>query len=83
MGAYNKMSKDYTVQKRIYNKSYKKMIQVNQNEVLLDEIFTMIEDILIFMEGVDKEEYETNQYMVGMTNLFREYSVKVWKGVNF
>ena len=59
------------------------MIQVNQNNVFLDEIFAMIEDILIFMEGDDKEEYETNQHMVGMTNLLREYSVKVQKGVSF
>ena len=42
-----------------------------------DEIFTMIEDILIFIEGINKEEYKTNQHMVGITNLFRGYSVKV------
>ena len=58
------------------------MIQ-NQNDVSPDEIFPMIEDILICMEGGDEEEYETNQHMVGMTNLLRGYSVKVWKGVNF
>ena len=61
----------------------KEMIQVNQNDVLPDEIFIIIEDILIFMEGGDEEEYKTNEYMVGMTNLFRGYSVKVRKGVNF
>ena len=61
----------------------KEIIQVNQNDVSPDEIFAIIEDILIFMEGGDEEEYETNQHMVGITNLFREYLVKVWKGVNF
>ena len=61
----------------------KEIIQVNQNDVLLDEIFTMIEDILIFIEGGDEEEYKTNKHMVGMTNLFRGYSVKVQKGINF
>ena len=46
-------------------------MQVNQNNVSLDEIFAIIEDILVFMKGGNKEEYETNQHMVGMTNLFR------------
>ena len=61
----------------------KEMIQVNQNDVSPDEIFAMIGDILILMEGGDEEECETNQHMVGMTNLLRGYLVKVWKGVNF
>ena len=61
----------------------KEMMQVNQNDISTDEIFITIEDILISIEAADEEKQERNQYMVGMTNLFREYSVKVWKGVNF
>jgi len=59
------------------------MIKEKQNDVSPEEIFSMIEDILIFMEGGSEEEYETNQHMVGMANLFRGYPVKVWTGVNF
>jgi len=61
----------------------KEMIHVDQNDVPLDDIFAMMEDILIFLEGGDTEDYETNQQMVGMTYLFRGYVIKVWKGVNF
>ena len=59
------------------------MIKINQNDVSPDEIFAMMENILIFIEGGNEEEYETNQHMVGMINLFRGFTVKVWKGVNF
>ena len=61
----------------------KEMMQINQNSAFPDKIFVMIEDILIFIEGGDEEEYKINQYMVGITNLLREYPAKVQKGVNF
>ena len=59
------------------------MLPINQEEVSIDEIFSIIEDILNFIEDDNDNEYETNQYMVGMANLFRGYTVKVWKGVKF
>ena len=57
----------------------KEIIQVNQNNAPLDNIFAMMEDILIFLEGSDMKECEANQYMVEIANLFREYAIKVRK----
>ena len=37
----------------------------------------------MFIGEEDNEEYKTNQNMIGIQYLFREYVVKVWKGVNF
>ena len=61
----------------------KEIMQLKQNDILLDDIFTIIKDILIFLEGRDTEEYKTKQHIVGISNLFREYAVKVQKGINF
>ena len=43
----------------------------------------MIEDILKYLKNEEEEEFETNQRLVGMQQLFRGYVVKVWKGSNF
>ena len=43
----------------------------------------MCEDILNYLENGDQDDYETNQYMVGMMELFRGHIVKVWTGVHF
>ena len=43
----------------------------------------MLEDIAIFFEGGDPEEYEMTQHYVGMSSLFRGFVVKDWKGVDF
>ena len=48
-----------------------------------EELFDMVEDILIYLEDGDKDKYITNQYMIRMRLLFRGYIVKAWKGVNF
>ena len=55
----------------------REIIQVNQNNVPPDEIFIIIEDISILLEGSNMREYEINQYMVGIINLFRGYMIKV------
>ena len=48
-----------------------------------NNIFDMVEDVLVYLERGEGGEYSSNQYMVGMSQLFRGYAVKVWKGVNF
>ena len=48
-----------------------------------DEILDIIEDILRYFDSKEEEEYETNQYIIGMRYLFRGYAVKSWKGINF
>ena len=61
----------------------KELLAVKQNKVSVNEIFDMLEDILNFMEDDDIDEYETNQHMVGMNELFRGHAVKVWKRRRF
>ena len=48
-----------------------------------DDVFDMIEDILVYLDKGDEEEYITNQHLIGMKFLFRGFSIKVWKGTNF
>ena len=54
-----------------------------ESTVTHEEIFDIIEDILVYLDKEDEENYTTNQHMIGMHQLFRGYMVKVWKGVNF
>ena len=35
------------------------------------------------LENEENEEYETNQYLIGMKALFLGCVVKAWKGVDF
>ena len=49
----------------------------------IDKITTFIKDILWYFEGEEEEEYEMNQPLIGMKDLFRGYIIKVWKGANF
>ena len=41
-----------------------------------------VEDILQYLENEEEEEYETNQYLIGMQELFRGYIVVVQDGTN-
>ena len=59
------------------------MLAVNQKNVSVDEIFSIIKDILNFLENGDQDDYETNQHMVGMAELFRGDIVKVQKDIDF
>ena len=43
----------------------------------------MIEDMIKFIEEEGNEEYETNHNIIRIKYLFRRYTVKVRKGVNF
>ena len=60
-----------------------KLLKCKEQDVMVNDIFDMIEDILRFLEKEEVEEYDTNQIMVGMRSLFRGYVVKVWKGSDF
>ena len=48
-----------------------------------EEILSFVEDILRYLEDNSDNEYEINQGILGMKNIFRGYVVKVWKGANF
>ena len=43
----------------------------------------MLEDILVYFEGDQEEEFDTNQHMIGIKNLFKGYAVKAQKEANF
>ena len=55
----------------------------NRGRVEVDKIMSFCEDILTYLENGTDDEYETNQYHVGMTELFRGYVVVDWKEANF
>ena len=44
---------------------------------------SFVEDILRYFDSKVNEEYETNQVLFRMKELFCGYVVKVWKGVDF
>ena len=48
-----------------------------------DDVFDIIEGMLVYLEKSDKDKHDTNQYFIGMKYLFQGFPVKVWKGTNF
>ena len=50
--------------------------------VEVKDAFVMTEDILVYLEKWEDDEYITNQHIIGMRYLFRGFLIKVWKGVN-
>ena len=48
-----------------------------------EEINKFIKDILRYFEGEEDKDYETNQVLIGMKDLFCRYIIKVLKGANF
>jgi len=59
------------------------LVMVEQNQVTNNEIFGMTEDILNFLEEDLDDNYETNQHLVGMAELFCGHIIKAWYGVDF
>ena len=55
----------------------KELIKEKLEDMQVEVIFQMIKDILRYLENDDSEEYEINQEIIGMQNLFRGYVVKV------
>ena len=43
---------------------------------------SFVEDMLTHLEDEDKDECETNQYLIGMKELFCGHVVKMWEGTN-
>ena len=56
------------------------LVKKKPEEVSVDIIMVFVEDILRYLENKEEEEYEINQYLVGMQELFRGYVVVVWEG---
>ena len=50
-------------------------------DVRVDLIISFVEDIVRYLEE-EEDEYETNQYLIGMKELFRGYVVAMWEGTN-
>jgi len=50
--------------------------KVRPSEIEIDEILDLVRDILRYFNNKDKEECETNQVMIEIAKLFREYIVK-------
>ena len=48
-----------------------------------EEILLLIDDILRYLDDDDDDNYETNQGVIGIQELFRGYIVKVWFRTNF
>ena len=43
---------------------------------------SFVEDTLWYLENDKDKEYETNQSLIGIKELFRGYVVVVWEGTN-
>ena len=52
------------------------LVSRKPDSVDVNEIMSFMEDILRCFDNEIEEEYETNQYFVGMQNLFRGHAVK-------
>ena len=52
------------------------LLKDKEDYVRSNEIFNMLEDIIVYLENGDPEEYETRQYFVGMNMIFRGFIVK-------
>ena len=77
-----KCNKTIELRKKYIEKLLIEMLK-NRDEVDINEIMSFCEDILRYLENDVEEEYETNQYHVGMSELFRGYVVLDWKDANF
>ena len=56
------------------------LVKNKLEEVSMDVIILFVEDILWYLENKEEEEYEINQYLVRVQELFRGYVVVVWEG---
>ena len=64
----------------LYKELKEIQIELTTNEMLR----SMINDIRKYLKGnEDNDEYETNQYFVGIKYLFRRFAIKNWYGTDF
>ena len=59
------------------------MIREKLENVELDAVYLLTEDILQYFDNEEDEDYEMNQAIIGIKDLFREYIIKAWKGIDF
>ena len=78
-----KCRKTINIRKEFIKTLIKEMLQKFSTDIDQDEILSLIEDILKYLESDDSDEYETNQGIIGIQYIFRGYIVKAWTGSNF
>ena len=52
------------------------LMKSKPRNILHEELFNIVKDILIYIEAGDEEEHTIDQCMIGMRFLFRGYIVK-------
>ena len=58
------------------------LVKAKPRDISEDLIKSFVEDILRYLENKEDEEYEMNQHLIRMKELFRGYLVVVWQGTN-
>ena len=69
------------IRKQFIEKLLVKLLK-HKNKVNVNEIMSFCEDIMKYLENDDDDKYETNQYLVGIKELFRGYLVIDWVRTN-
>ena len=70
------------LRKEFIQKLVVELVEGKPSNVSIELIMSFVEDILRYIEDENEEDYETNQYLVGMMELFRGYVVVDWEGAN-
>jgi len=52
------------------------LLKDKEDYVSSNEIFDMLEDIMVYLENGDSEEYKTTQHFIGMNAIFRGFIIK-------
>jgi len=55
----------------------KELLKHRPHQCSHDEVLDMTEDILLYLDNEDDDEYATSQHLIGMKYLFRGFVVKV------
>ena len=77
------MQKDYSLLKNFIIDLVLELVAMNQKQVSADKIFKMTKNILNFMEEDASDDYETNQHILGISELFYSHVIKVQHRVDF
>ena len=60
----------------VYHRSSASNVENKIEEVNRNEMFSMLEDAVLHLEGINSNEHKTNSYRAGMKQLFRGFAVK-------
>ena len=77
-----KCSRTIEKRKKFIQSMLLEMLQ-NREDVAVNDIMSMCEDILCYLENGREDEYETNQHYVGMKEVFRGYAISNWTATDF